>query len=349
MPPLSFPFHHRPSAADDDGDAISALHSDILQTHILNRLDGAALACAASASSRFRRLSSEDQLWRRVCSASWPSITHPKVRQAISAFPSEHRSFFSDVFPVLDCWSLCCDLDRSSSSSTSELISAIDIHYKDKLVFSKVHSIETETNWFLYSPFRVDLIDPKDSIPSPIRRSEKYEDWLGHLEENLTVSWIVIDPMKNRAANISSRQAVKVRRHWLSGDIQVQYTTVMGGDRRAGSAVEMVQCAVVVSCGEKEEEGMLMSVTEVSMQMLDMEGKHLNGKESLGVLGEAMERGKRIKAKKGEGKLRFEEYEEMKRKRKARKERIENGLDMLCIFTGIAILFSFCSFIFVST
>ncbi|XP_038900570.1 probable F-box protein At2g36090 [Benincasa hispida] len=348
MPPLSFPFHHRPSAADDDGDAIAALHSDILQTHILTRLDGPALTSAASASSRFRRLSSEDQLWRRVCSASWPSITHPKVRQAISAFPSEHQSFFSDVFPVLDCRSLRCDLDCSSSSSTSESISAVDIHYKDKLLFSKVHSIGTETNWFLCSPFRVDLIDPKDSIPSAIRRSEKYEDWLGHLEENLRVSWIVIDPNKNRAANISSREAVKVGRHWLSGDIQVQYTTVMGGDRKAGWAMEMVQCAVVVSCGEKEE-GMEMNVREVSMQMLDMEGKHLNGKESLGILGEAMERGKRIRAKKGEGKLKYEEYEELKRKRKARKERIENGLDMLCIFTGISILFSFCFFIFLST
>ncbi|TYJ96058.1 putative F-box protein [Cucumis melo var. makuwa] len=343
-PPPSFSFHHRSSAED----AIAALHSDILQTHILTRLDGAALTSTASTSSRFRRLSSEDQLWRRVCSTSWPSITHPKLQQLISTFPSKHQSFFSDVFPVLDCCSLRCDLDYRYSS-TAELISAVDIHYKNKLLFSKVHSIETETNWFLCSPFRVDLIDPKDSIPSPIRRSEKYEDWLGHLEENLTVSWIIIDPINNRAANISSRQPVKVRRHWLSGEIQVQYTTVMGGDRRAGSAVEMVECAVVVSCGEKEEEGMEMSVTEVSMQMLDMEGKHLNGKESLGILREAMEKGKRIRGRKGDGKLRYEEYEEMKRKRKARKERIENGLDMLCIFTGIAILFSFSSFIFFSS
>lgn len=159
------------------------------------------------------------------------------------------------------------------------------------------------------------------------------------------MSWIVIDPIKNRAANISSRQPVKVRRHWLSGEIQVQYTTVMGGDGRAGSAREVVQCAVVVSCGEKEEEGMEMRVTEVSMQMLDMEGKHLNGKESLGILGEAMEKGKRIRAKKGEGKLRFREYEEMKEKRKVRKEKIENALDMLCVFTGISILLSFSSFI----
>ncbi|XP_022944112.1 probable F-box protein At2g36090 [Cucurbita moschata] len=352
MPP-PYSSHHPPSAADDDGDAIVALHSDILQTHILTRLDGAALTSAASASSRFRRLSREDLLWRRVCSTSWPSTTHPRVQQAISAFPSEHRSFFSDVFPVLDCRSLRCDLNRSSSSSTSELISAVDIHYKDKLLFSKVDSIETKTNWFLGSPFRVDLIDPKDSIPSPIRRTEKYEDWLGHLEENLTVSWIVIDPIKNRAANVSSRQAVKARWQWLSGDIEVEYTTVMGGDGRIGSAEEMVECAVVVSCGEKEEEeGMEMSVREVSMRMLDMEGKHLKGKESMEILGEAMERGKRIRGKKWEGKLRFREYEERRRLRKARKERTENALDMLCIFTGIAILFSFCSFflfLFLST
>lgn len=62
-----------------------------------------------------------------------------------------------------------------------------------------------------------------------------------------------------------------------------------------------------------------------------------------------MERGKRIRAKKEEGKLRFREYEEMRRKRKARKERIENALDMVCIATGISILFAFSSFLFFST
>ncbi|KAG7035924.1 putative F-box protein, partial [Cucurbita argyrosperma subsp. argyrosperma] len=328
--------HHLPST-------IAALHSDILQTHILTRLDGPALASAASASSRFRHLSAEDQLWRQICSATWPSTTHPLIQQAISAFPSEHRSFFSDVFPLLDCRSLRCDLDRSPSS---ELISAVDIHYKDKPLFSKVHSTDTNTNWFLYSPFRVDVIDPKDSIPLPIRRREKREDWVANLQQNLTASWIVIDPIKNRAANVSSRQAVNVRRHWLSGEIQVQYTTMMGGDGRAGSRTEMVQCSVVVICGEKEEDGMEMSVREVSMKILDMEGKHLNGKESSGILGEAMERGKRIKEQKGEAKLRFGEYEELKRKRKGRKDRIENALDMLCVLTGIAIFLSFCTFIF---
>jgi len=32
------------------------------------------------------------------------------------------------------------------------------------LIFSKVQESETETAWFLFSPFRVELLDEKESV-----------------------------------------------------------------------------------------------------------------------------------------------------------------------------------------
>jgi hypothetical protein len=82
--------------------AISDVHHDIIQTHILTRLDGPTLATTACASSHLHALSTEEELWRNICSATWPSIDHPRVRHVISSFPGGHRSFFSDSFPALD-------------------------------------------------------------------------------------------------------------------------------------------------------------------------------------------------------------------------------------------------------
>jgi hypothetical protein len=36
--------------------------------------------------------------------------------------------------------------------------------YWVRLIFSKVQEFETETAWFLFSPFRVELLDEKESV-----------------------------------------------------------------------------------------------------------------------------------------------------------------------------------------
>lgn len=329
------------------GTAISTVHPDIIQTHILTRLDGPTLASAACASSQLHALSTEEKLWRDICAATWPSIDHPRVRHVISSFPSGHRSFFSDSFPALDHRSPPKNTHRPSDLP-SELISAVDIHYKHELIFSKVQESDTETEWFLCSPFRVDLLDEKESVRTPIRHVRESEAWLKHLEENLTLSWIFIDPTRNCAANVSSRMPVSVQRHWLTGEIQLRYATIMAGQMSSSSSsssseLDLVQCGVVVTLGGKE--GGEVNVREVSMQVEDMEGKHINGRDSLVILKAAMESGKRKKETPGEGKERFEEYMEMKRERRERKQKRERALDMFCIFTGVTIFVAFWSFV----
>ncbi|KAE8037395.1 hypothetical protein FH972_009984 [Carpinus fangiana] len=324
------------------GTAISTVHPDIIQTHILTRLDGHTLASAACASSQLHALSTEEKLWRDICFATWPSIDHPRVGDVISSFPSGHRSFFSDSFPALDHRSPASK-NPHSPSLPSELISAVDIHYKHELIFSKVQESETETAWFLSSPFVVDLLNEKESVRTPIRHAGESEAaWLKHLEENLTLSWIVIDPTRNRAANVSSRRPVSVKRHWLTGEIQLRFATIMAGEMTPASS-ELVQCGMVVTCGGKV--GGELHVREVSLQVEDMEGKCMNGRESLVILQAAMESGKRKKEGRGEGKERFEKYLEMKRERRERKQKRERALDLFCIFTGVTIFVAFWSFV----
>jgi hypothetical protein len=331
------------TAVDQGGDAsISAVHPDIIMTHILTRLDGPTLASAACASSQLHAYSAEQALWRDICAATWPSVSDPRVDDIISTFPSGHRSFFSDSFPLLH-HSSSSQYDPSRLAPTSELISAVDIFYKGQLIFSKVQETDTEAGWFEFqcSPFRVDLLGQKEIVPTPIRHVGDTKESLKHLEENLTLSWIVIDPARKRAANLSSRRPVSVSRHWLTGEVQLLFATIMAADRRRE---ELVQCGMVVTC--KGSDGGELHVREVSMQMEAMEGNHLNGKESLVILQGAIEAGKRKESEdRSEGKARFEEFLEMKRERKERTQRREGALDMICIATGVTLFMAFWSFV----
>ncbi|KAF7154292.1 hypothetical protein RHSIM_Rhsim01G0203200 [Rhododendron simsii] len=234
--------------AHGDATTISAVHPDILQTHIVTRLDGPTLASAACASSRLHALSTQETLWQQICHRTWPSTADPRVRRLISSFPSGHRSFYSDSFQYLD------GHRRSRPSRRpppSYIISAVDIRYQNQLILSKVHVAETESDPSL--PFRVDLLGPMEAAPMPVNLDIREDKCLSNLAENLTLSWILIDPTRTRAADVSSRRPVLVRRNWLSNDVELCYATVLSGG-------ELVQCLVAVTCGG---EGTGLAVGEV--------------------------------------------------------------------------------------
>ncbi|GJX44512.1 F-box protein-like protein [Tanacetum coccineum] len=148
--------------------AIADIHQDIIQTHILTRLDGPTLAAARCTSSQLRSLCSDHKLWFNICSSYWPSTNDPLVTKIISSFTSGHRSFFSDSFS--------CPLHRVNTTysltPTSQIISAVDLRYHNELVFSKVELTDTTaSDWFQSSPFRIDLLEPKEVVPSGIEFS----------------------------------------------------------------------------------------------------------------------------------------------------------------------------------
>lgn len=76
---------------------------------------------------------------------------------------------------------------------------------------------------------------------------------------------------------------------------------------------------------------------EVNLQVEDMDGTFLNGKDSLVILERAFE------GKKGRsGRKKLEEFMEKKKERKERKERREGTLDMMCLAFGFFGFASLC-------
>ncbi|KAI4382236.1 hypothetical protein MLD38_008224 [Melastoma candidum] len=339
---------------------VAALHPDILLTHILSRLDGPTLASAASSSSLLHSLSDDDDhgLWKSISASTWPSVSHPLTSRVISTFPSGHRSFFSDAYPLLDhspnTNTPSSSSLRTSCKSTSSLISAVDISYMGKLIVSRVQEMETVSGWFMSSPFRVDLLGQNESVPTPIctaspeKTGDGLDGWLTHLKQNLTLSWILIDPMTKRAASVTSRRPVSVQRHWLTGEVQARYTAVIPGGGAEGTEREVVCIVAAVTCWPSEgKEGAPVEVREVSLQVEDMEGKVVMGEGGLGAITGAMSEGrKRSKGEEGEEvKRRYEEYEVMKRKWREGKQRRERLLDLACMSIGVTLFIAFCSFL----
>ncbi|XP_073138801.1 F-box protein At2g27310-like [Henckelia pumila] len=247
---------------------------DIIQTHILNRLDGATLASAGCASTQFHALCSDDQLWRNICNSTWPSTTHPRVVRAMSAFTSAHRSFYIDAFSSMHHQLV------PKTTLLSELISAVDIYYKDEVIYSKVLATETAGDWFLDNPLILRLL-----VTTPRLRIHggKGKTCMSlQAKEHLRVSWIVIDPNNKRALNVASQKAVHSS---IEGDdtILVRYSKVA-----AVSRGKLVQWAVLVTCSRREETGEV-EVEEVKMHMEDRLGKSLSGRDGLRILHAAMQ------------------------------------------------------------
>ncbi|CAL1367293.1 unnamed protein product [Linum trigynum] len=322
---------------------ISTVHPDILRSHILNRLDGPTLAALASTSPDLRSLissSSSSDLWRNICAATWPSVAHPDLASLIPKFKHGHRSFFSDSFPAVHHHHRL-STPNPDLETAGRIISAVDIYYGETPIFSKVAETDTTTEWFNTAPFRIELLEAKEVVSTGIRdySSGRGKDgaWLKRLEEELRVSWIVIDPVTRRSANVSSGVAVSVRHHWLTGEVQLKFSTVVEG-------AEEVELGVVVTCGG--EEGGEVHVREIYLGMEDMEGRSLSGRGSLGILRGAMEgERRRRKGTREEGKAEYERFLERKREWKRRVERREKVLDTLCLVTGVAFFLTFFAFL----
>ncbi|KAK9194186.1 hypothetical protein WN944_004889 [Citrus x changshan-huyou] len=294
-----------PSLAGTSSSSISTVHPDIIETHVLTRLDPTALASASCASSRLYSLTSNETLWTNICNSTWPSTNHPRLRHVISSFPKGPRSFFSHAFTNPD-------MATSSSSMNLDcppgLISAVDIHFQERHIFSKV--VETETTDS--SPFRVDLLETKDPVPTGIPHPVN-EEMYREILEGLKLSWILIDPIGRRAMNVSSYKPVTAaERRWLStGEVHLRYAWVFSAGQE-GSSLEYVKCGVTATFSASHTGE--MHVSKVSLHLEDMFGKHLNGKDSLAILHKGM-MGKRgvVKGREEEGRRRYDAYKKMRR------------------------------------
>ncbi|KAI4364185.1 hypothetical protein MLD38_020312 [Melastoma candidum] len=312
--------------------AIATVHDDVIRARILTRLDGPSLACAACASSRLRSIVASDgaSLWTEATRAAWPSTSSPPLTCLIPSFPKGYLSFFSDSHPAL----LPVTTSQPAvqpADPPSGLISAVDLFYEDRILLSQVVETETHTAWFDSSPFRIDVLGLKESIRTDV--GDGRTGTCGDLARGMRLSWILIDREGRRAANVSSHEPVEVQRHWLTGDVRVKFTSTVGVTAEGEGTA---QCVVVVTCQEGEGVGVGVRVREVSLQVEDVEGTVMSGRESLGILTGVIrgERG-RGKVRAGEERRRFEEFERRKKERKERRRRREGRVDLLFVAVGV--------------
>ncbi|KAL9228602.1 hypothetical protein vseg_004161 [Gypsophila vaccaria] len=321
------------SADHGEISTISTVHRDIVECNILRRLDGLSITSLGCTSSYFNTISSEDSLWRQICTSTWPSVNHQRVQRLISNAPDGHRRLFSDCFPSLT------PHDQSRNfvppMIPSDLISAVDIWYQKKLIFSRVLETKTKSTEFLESPFRVDVIDPKDVLPAtPVKMDQCNDDtWLslGELEENLTLSWIIYDPNTKKSANFSSTRPVTSERHWIPGEFDVQYATVLGCEQDG-----YVECKIVVTCSGLEHGE--LRVSEACMRVQNIDGKYLNGKISISSLMNAIEFGKRTTSYENGGKKIHEEYLRRKKLRWEKRLLKERVFGIACSVGGVYVV-----------
>ncbi|KAI4378657.1 hypothetical protein MLD38_016107 [Melastoma candidum] len=306
--------------------AISTVHGDVIRAQILTRLDGPSLACAACASSRLRSIVASDgaSLWTEATRAAWPSTSSPPLTDLIPSFPKGHLSFFSDSHPSL-LPVTTSEPALHPADPPSGLVSAVDLFYEDRLLLSQVVDTETHSAWFGSSPFRIDALGLKESIRTDFDGGRTGA--CGDLVRGMRLSWILIDREGRRAARVSSHEPVEVQRQWSTGDVRVKFAMTVGVTTEGEGTA---QCVVVVTCREGE------GVREVSLQVEDVEGTVMSGRESLGILTGAMrgERG-RGKARAEEERRRFEEFERRKRERKESRRRREGRVDVVFVAVGV--------------
>nr|XP_043617693.1 F-box protein At2g27310-like [Erigeron canadensis] len=295
------------------------IHQDIIQKHILPRLDGPSLwtiatATASSSSSYLRSLCSDDdhyKLWTDVSMSTWPSITHPRVHQIISTFPNGYRSFFQDSFPSLFTYSPSYlsylhqknknktkltnvkpipktnlhqnDHQRMTSCDhhplSSKLISLVDIRYKGNIIYSKTHFTDTTNDHFLSSPFQI-VLNESTHVP-------KKFDELAPLNDEETLSFLKESMTLNWIIiNPTHKRAGNLS---TIKPVSVKYGWVSNEINLQYITVlpgcnpkdEMVKCKIQLVLLESNIEGdVILQVKEISLKAQDLVSSNwLNGKD----------------------------------------------------------------------
>lgn len=350
---------------------MDTLSSDLIYD-ILRRLDGATLATAACACAAFGAISKEERLWEDVCSSMWPSTKREDVKSLISSIGG-FKKFYADCFPLIvnkdvpefrwrdypEEWTEAEYYGELENVSPSDFVSIVDIRYKEKTICSKViwgiPNASVYDGWFSDCPFRIDLFaysardddddhggevtfSVSDGLPpvTSIEKERKDGKLWQELRDGIRLSWILVNPKAKRAANLSSRCALDGQRHWPTNkDLMLHFGTVV-------PAKDIVRCRVVkcvigmkfrVSHIEGSGTHTRVELTEVCLQLGDMEGGHVNGRKSLMVLKEAL----RCDRSKNYGLVveSCELYSRVQSEIKEEKIRYENRLDKMFILGAI--------------
>ena len=256
------------------------------------------------------------------------------------------------------------DMDGFDSISPSDFVSIVDIRYKDKTICSKVLWGIPNANgfdgWFYNCPFRIDLLtyaarddendgevtlSVSDGLPpvASMERERKDGKLWRELCDGLRLSWIVVNRKIKQAANLASWSPLGGQRHWPTDkDFVLRFGSVLPA--KDILPCQVVECILrmkfrVVHTEGEEGSHTTLKLTELSMQLEDMEGAHVNGRNSLLILKEALSchRSKNYSEVLESCHL----YSKVQSELKEEKIRNESRLDRLCILSGIAAFLMF--------
>lgn len=248
-----------------------------------------------------------------------------------------------------------------------QIVSIVDLRHKDKTICSKVLWGIPNANgspcWFYSCPFRIDLftystrddehvgevtLSVSDGLP-PITCMEKERKdgkiWQ-ELHDGIQLSWIIVNTKIKQAANLSSWSSLGGQKHWPTDkDFVLRFGSVLPAkDILPCQAVEcilLMKFRVIYT----EEGGVAttLKLTEVSMQLGDMEGAHVNGRNSLLVLKEALScnRSKNYNEVLESCQL----YSKVQSELREEKMRNESRLDRLYILGGIMTCITVCFYL----
>lgn len=255
------------------------------------------------------------------------------------------------------------DMDEFESISPSDFVSIVDIRCKDKTICSKVLWGIPNANgfdgWFYNCPFRIDLLtyaarddendgevtlSVSDGLPpiASMERERKDGKLWQELRDGLRLSWIVVNRKIKQAANLASWSPLGGQRHWpTEKDFVLRFGSVL-------PAKDILPCQVVecilsmkfrVIHTEGEDVQTTLKLTELSMQLEDMEGSHVNGRNSLLILKKALScrRSKNYSEVLESCHL----YSKVQSELKEEKMRIESRLDRIFILGGISVFVMF--------
>lgn len=208
---------------------------------------------------------------------------------------------------------ICADRFRKNELSPSDFISIVDVVYKGASVLSRViegiAGAEGLQSWFANSPFRIDLLETpaevvgllkeemdRSAVTFPtelpviasVEKERKEGKFWKALCDDMRISWILINKKTRRMVNLASWKPLGGLRHWpCDDDFVLRFGTILPGGRDV--AKHPIYCNIAMHCtyansGIGEGGKTTLSLTELSMQLVDVDGVELCGTDAVATL-----------------------------------------------------------------
>lgn len=256
-------------------------------------------------------------------------------------------------------------IEELYGTSPDDFVSIVDVVFRGKPIDSRVlHGIPGATDfhgWFSSCPFRIDVLSYNEEdeeqavangivisedLPSvnSIEKERKEGRFWKALRDDIRVSWILVNKRTKQMANLSSWRPLGGQRHWPSDKhFLVRFGSILPAHPLLSRKV--VQCNVVLKCKllsnsvHTETRKSSLMITELSMQLEDMAGAHLNGRHSVLALMEALSCRKSMNHH--EVLKSYRQYFRAQCELKEEKLKNEGWIDTICIICGILSFLSF--------